>query len=86
MILQSISCSYYEGEGLLSTAGCETVDVTDEYVDCAYVFLFLLSISSPFSPLSLPPFFTSPPVVTTTPISASSSQAVITKNGRFGEY
>eukprot|EP00009_Paramoeba_aestuarina_P001571 CAMPEP_0201513280 /NCGR_PEP_ID=MMETSP0161_2-20130828/5355_1 /ASSEMBLY_ACC=CAM_ASM_000251 /TAXON_ID=180227 /ORGANISM="Neoparamoeba aestuarina, Strain SoJaBio B1-5/56/2" /LENGTH=140 /DNA_ID=CAMNT_0047909427 /DNA_START=283 /DNA_END=702 /DNA_ORIENTATION=- len=31
----TISCSYYEGNGLLSTAGCETVDVTDEYVDCA---------------------------------------------------
>jgi len=32
---ESISCSYYEGKGILSSAGCETVDVTDEYVDCA---------------------------------------------------
>ena len=39
-IQQEISCSYYEGEGILSTAGCETVDVTDEYVDCAYALFF----------------------------------------------
>uniref|UniRef100_A0A7S4L3K9 GPS domain-containing protein n=1 Tax=Paramoeba aestuarina TaxID=180227 RepID=A0A7S4L3K9_9EUKA len=32
---ESISCSYYEGNGFLSPDGCETVDVTDEYVDCA---------------------------------------------------
>mmetsp|Transcript_32830 Transcript_32830/g.51315 ORF Transcript_32830/g.51315 Transcript_32830/m.51315 type:complete len:166 (-) Transcript_32830:78-575(-) len=32
---ESISCSYYEGEGFLSTAGCDTVAVTPEYVDCA---------------------------------------------------
>ena len=37
---QSISCSYYEGEGILSTDGCQTVDVTDEWVDCSYVFHF----------------------------------------------
>ena len=32
---KSISCSYYEGEGTLSTNGCQTVDVTDEWVDCS---------------------------------------------------
>ena len=37
---KSIDCSYYEGEGLLSTSGCETVDVTDEYVDCRFFFNF----------------------------------------------
>ena len=52
---QEISCSYYEGEGLLSTAGCRTVDVTDEWVDCSYVFhlfLFLFISHIPFLPLS----------------------------------
>ena len=50
---EEVSCSYYEGEGLLSTAGCETVDVTDEYVDCAYAFLSFDS----FLCFSLPPSF-----------------------------
>mmetsp|Transcript_16218 Transcript_16218/g.25210 ORF Transcript_16218/g.25210 Transcript_16218/m.25210 type:complete len:291 (-) Transcript_16218:177-1049(-) len=32
---ESISCSYYEGQGLLSPGGCVTVDVTEEWVDCS---------------------------------------------------
>uniref|UniRef100_A0A7S4NLT0 GPS domain-containing protein n=2 Tax=Paramoeba aestuarina TaxID=180227 RepID=A0A7S4NLT0_9EUKA len=32
---EEISCAYYEGEGILSTTGCFTSDVTDEYVDCS---------------------------------------------------
>ena len=75
-----MSCSYYEGEGLLTTAGCETVVVTDEYVDCAYEFSF---ISFPHSSYS-PPFLYL--VVTITPILVSSSHLVIAKTGLSGEF
>ena len=86
---QSISCSYYEGEGILSTDGCQTVDVTDEWVDCSYVFSFNFFFlphknSLLISYLNILPFLLLLGVIITQTL-VFYFQVVMEKSGQYGE-